>query len=148
MDHNDVFSESRLKQIIKFCKENDIDNYYDLAKYCADNKNEWIRTISSVGGYRAMVSFFKREKWRKLQDEKRKEIMAAEGPNTRKPRAVICTDNGMEFSSINKAASWIGIKKTQMISDCCRGIISNVRGYHFRFKESSTNSDTEEKNYE
>ena len=146
--YSEVVSENRLNRIRRFCKENEIDNYFDLAKYCASHNPDWLRTITSFGGRRAMMQFFEREEWRKIQDEKRKKIMAAEGQNTRKPRAVICTDNGMEFSSINKAAAWLGIKKTQMVSDCCRGIVPNVRGYHFQFKAAIPNTDTEEKSNE
>lgn len=144
----EVVAENRMKQIREFCKENGIDNYFDLVEYCKENNPEWLKTIMSNGGCRAMVKFFEREEWSKIQDEKRKKIMAAEGPNTRKPRAVICTDNGMEFSSINKAAAWLGIKKTQMVSDCCRGIVPDVRGYHFQFKEAFPSTDTEEKSNE
>lgn len=123
------------EQMEAFCDANGIKSFDDLFVYCSKNNAKWLKRLTSTGGIRRMSSYFKR-----IQIlDKHKEAMAGETGRNTKARVVICTDNGMVFSSINKAAEWAGIKHTQEISDCCRGVIRSVRGYHFKFKEDCKN---------
>ena len=124
-------SIGKMAQIRKYCDENNIDDFATLLDRCKEEKPEWLKTIRGYGGMNAMITYFRR----KRVAQKHKEAMKNEPPNNRKAKPVICVDNGLEFRSINAAAKWVGVAHTQMIADCCRGVIDNVRGYKFRFKE-------------
>ena len=73
---------------------------------------------------------------RMLCDRQRaeKSKKAKEGiPKDRRPKPVRCLNDKREFPSINKAAEYYNIRRTQDISDCCYGVIGNVRGLSFEF---------------
>lgn len=53
-------------------------------------------------------------------------------PKSGKRKPVICIDNGMEFTSINKAAEYFNVR-SQDVSDCCYGVIKSIDGKRFKF---------------
>lgn len=53
--------------------------------------------------------------------------------NDHRPIPCVCTDTGVEYRSFTQAAKDIGVNSRQ-IMDCCYGVRSDVKGYHFRLK--------------
>ena len=129
-----IDSIGRMDEIRKYCDDNNIDDYATLYEVVQKEKPEWKRTITGRGAIKALDRYF----YRKQVEITHKEVMKDVPHHTGVARPVICTDNDMEFKSINAAAKWVGIQHSQMIGDCCRGVIDNVRGYHFKFKEEET----------
>lgn len=129
----------RMDEIRQYCDDNNINDFETLVEKIVIEKPEWINTINRAGTIAALGRYFNRKETR----QKHKEVMSKEPPNNRRPKSVICLDNGKEFKSINAATRWLGIQHSQMVSDCCRGVISNVRGYRFAFKEDLDKSETE-----
>lgn len=130
--NKDAYKKSigTMDEIRKFCNENNINDFADLLEGIKD-KPKWLKAVMKYGGWAAMRKYF----YRKEIARKHKEAMKDAPPNNRRPKPVVCINNGMEFRSINAAAKWAGVAHTQMISDCCRGVINNVRGLRFRFKD-------------
>lgn len=124
-------SIGRMDEIRKYCDDNDINDYATLFEMVQKEKPEWKKTITGRGALKALDSYF----YRKQVALQHKEVMKDVPHHTGVAKPVVCTNNGMEFRSINAAAKWVGIAHSQMIADCCRGVINNVKGYTFRFKD-------------
>ena len=86
-------------------------------------------TINRPSVMRVLNRFFALEILRK----NRKEIMTREGRNTRKVRKVKCLETNQVFRSLTSAVEFVGVNNTREISDVCRGIRENIRGYHFKY---------------
>ena len=126
-----IDSIGRMDEIRKYCDDDNISDYATLFKMVQKEKPEWKKTITGRGALKALDKYF----YRKQVTIQHKEVMKDVPHHTGVAKPVICIDNGMEFKSINAAAKWVGIAHSQMIADCCRGVISNVKGYKFVFKE-------------
>ena len=125
---------NRNDDIKKWCREENIRELDVFLSKLKEEKPElYAQFRKSVGSLQVFLRYFANLKKEDILKEKREQARGGK-PASRKAKAVICTDNNMEFKSINKAAEWLGHKRTHDISDCCYGIISNVKGYHFRFK--------------
>lgn len=122
-------------EIKKWCKEQDFQDFDILMETMRTEKPEWYASFNnSTMSKIQLINWFLDRMYEEKIKQARK-IARGGKPNTRKAKPVICLDNGMEFGRINQAAKWMGYKRTHDISDCCYGIISDVRGFHFRFKE-------------
>lgn len=121
----------RMNAIRAYCKEHEIYDYSTLMDIAMTEKPEWVHTLQGYGAIKAMRLYFRSA----CRERDHKKAMENAGPNRRIAKVIVCTDNGMEFKSINAATKWVGIKRSHEIADCCRGVIDNVHGYHFRFKE-------------
>ncbi len=121
-DNNIATAKEREKKFYQWCKDNNLSVSEGFEKALD------MPEFKGVGMTPASVKRLYRMEQAELSKK------AKEGkPNSRKPKAVRCVDNGMEFPSINKAAEYFGITRTHDISDCCYGVIGNVRGLHFEF---------------
>ncbi len=124
----------RNKKIIEWIKEKGFSTFSDSVIAMGKEKPEWFEAVVNSPGTMRKIHDYFNGKRREAKKREARAIARNGEPNTRKAKPVICVDNGMEFSSINKAAEWLDHKRTQDISDCCYGIIESVKGYHFRFK--------------
>ena len=124
----------RMDDIRQYCKDNKIYDYKTLLEKCIDEKPEWMRTITRPSVIGVLDRFFTSE----ILSKKRKEIMAKEGPNTRKSRKVKCLETGQVFRSLTAAAEFVGVKNTREISDVCRGIRESIRGYRFEYIDDAS----------
>lgn len=136
MKEKDDFEEmsyyrQKMIEIKKYCKEHQIYEFYQLMDVvCDEDKTDWFKILKKSYAIREINQYLG---WQR-RGKRHKEAMVGEPPNRRIAKPVVCLDNGMEFKSINEATRWLGIKRSHDIADCCRGVISNVRGYHFVFK--------------
>lgn len=117
-------AKERNLKFYQWCKENGFSVNEGLSQ--VSNMPEFSDILMSPGSINRLYDMERAEASKKAKEGK---------PRNRKPMPVRCTDNGMEFPSINKAAAYFGIKRTHDVSDCCYGVIGNVRGYHFEFIE-------------
>ena len=103
-----------------------IENNYSLAdalEKIPEEKPEWSGIFTSP---KSLIVLRRRE-------QERLSKKAKEGiPKTGKSKPVICIDNGIEFTSINKAAEYFNVR-SQDVSDCCYGVIKSIDGKHFKF---------------
>lgn len=121
----------RNEAIRHLCIELGINTFDEMLEYLKEKKPEWYDDLRKSAISRIYLELWFGE--REIQ-KARKEARGGQ-INNRKAKPVVCVDNGMEFRSINQAAAWLKHKRTHDISDCCYGIINNVNGFHFRFKE-------------
>lgn len=120
----------RNKEFYDWCKSKGL-SVLDGMEQIPDDKPSW-KNIS-ISSLTLMLKWEERD-FRNEMSRRSKEVKKGI-PNTRKPKPVRCTDDGMEFSSINKCAQYYGIRRTQDISDCCYGLYTKVYGRHFEFIE-------------
>ena len=103
-----------------------IENNYSLSEALdkiPEEKPEWLGIITSPKS----LSVLKRREQERLSKKAKEGI-----PKSGKRKPVICIDNGMEFTSINKAAEYFHVRSHD-VSDCCYGVIKSIDGYHFKF---------------
>ena len=117
------YAKIRNEEFYQWCKDNGYSVFEGLDKIPKD-RDDWEEILMSP---KSVEYLLRRE--RSEESKKVKEGI----PNTRKRKPVRCINDGMEFSSINKAAEYYGIRRTHDISDCCYGVIGNVRGLSFEF---------------
>lgn len=52
------------KQIIQFCRDNDITNFADLVEYCADQKEEWLSALCTATLAGMIANYLKAKDWK------------------------------------------------------------------------------------
>jgi hypothetical protein len=127
-----IYRNKTIKQWIKDNKFSSLDEVYSRMK---DEKPEWYEELEKSFPSRLMIERYFTDRQYEEYLVKSRAIARNGEPNTREAKPVICLETGTEFKSINTAARWLNHKRTHDISDCCYGIIDNVKGYHFKFKE-------------
>ncbi len=119
-------AKMKYDEFYQWCQENNYDILEGLTKIPGD-KMYWFEAIyKSPKALRMLCDKQRNERSKKAKEGK---------PNTRRPKPVRCLNDKREFPSINKAAEFYGMKRTHDISDCCYGVIGNVRGLSFEFIE-------------
>ena len=115
-------AKDRNKQIEQWMIENNY-SLNEALDRIPEEKPEWSGIFTSP---KSLILLKRRE-------QERLSKKAKEGiPKTGKRKPVICIDNGMEFTSINKAAEYFNIRSHD-ISDCCYGVLNSIDGKHFKF---------------
>lgn len=112
----------RNKQIEQWMIENNY-SFDEALDRIPKEKPEWLGIITSPKSLMVL---------RRREQERLSKKAKGGIPNTRKRKPVICIDNGMEFTSINKAAEYFNVRSHD-VSDCCYGVIKSIDGKHFRF---------------
>ena len=132
---NYLYAKSRNQHIWEWCKENKYTSFEEAYEVIKKLHPEWYEDLEqSPTSKQVLINRFEQRNY-DLKLTKARAIARGGDVKKGKAKPVICIDNGMEFTSINKAAEWLNYKRTHDISDCCYGIIDNVRGYHFKFKD-------------
>ena len=120
------YEAAKLKydEFYEWCQENNYDILEGLTKI-PDDKMYWFEAIIKSRNALRMLC----DRQRAEKSKKAKEGIPKDG----RPKPVRCLNDNRKFPSINKAAEYYNIRRTQDISDCCYGVIGNVRGLSFEF---------------
>ena len=104
------------------------DSIAEAAKYCSVNSSN---IISACNGFPKQKSggFH----WYRLEDYPI-DYQCEIPPNTKKPRAVVCVNTGVLYSSISQAAKETGTD-ARHISRCCKEKKRKVNGVYWRYEE-------------
>ena len=137
LEHMESYIQAthRNKAIKQWCKDNNFSSFDEAYSRMKNEKPEWYSELEKSFISKLIIEKYFIDKQDQEYLTKTKDIARKSEPNTRRAKPVICVETGTEFNSINAAARWLNHKRTQDISDCCYGIIDNVKGFHFMFKE-------------
>lgn len=122
-------SSGKLKDIWEYCFDEQIFDFDLLENYVLREIPEWVNTLKYANGRKSMLTFLANQRERYNYDN---EFCGSEIEDF-DDNPLVCLDNGEMFGSVYDAAKWLKIKRRQSVVDCCKGVISDVKGYHFLY---------------